>query len=97
MVATNNIESELEIFGSEPRKKWLDVIFNASQGLARDELLALLNRLAACELLCERNLGEFWERDLEMLLSSEESGEELEKAAQNLAIESMGKILSQNE
>ncbi len=49
------------------------------------------------EILLEKRLGESWEEELNYILSSEESSEEIYRHTQNLAIESMGNILTKNE
>ncbi|CAM2922381.1 DUF2018 family protein [Helicobacter burdigaliensis] len=85
------------IFEGLPQDKWLEIIFNASRGLAQKELLDMLERMASLEILLEKRLGETWEEELEYLLKSEENAEEIHKCKQNIAISSMGKILSQNE
>lgn len=85
------------IFEGLPQDKWLDIIFNASRTLSSQELNRLLERLAALEILLEKRLGESWEEELKYILDSEESSEEIHRHTQNLAIDSMGKILSQNE
>ena len=85
------------IFEGLPQEKWLDIIFNASRTLANKELLRILEKQAAMEVLLEKRLGEMWEEELHYIQSSEESGDEIEKITRNIAIESMGNILSQNE
>ncbi len=80
-----------------PQEKWIEIIFNASQGLSAKELTNMLERQAAMEILLEKRLGEMWEEELAHLISSEESSEEIHRRTQNIAIESMGNILTQNE
>ncbi|TLD89077.1 DUF2018 family protein [Helicobacter sp. MIT 05-5294] len=80
-----------------PQEKWIDIIFNASQGLSAKELTRLLERQGAMEILLEKRLGEMWEEELNYLIHSEESSEEIHHRVQNIAIESMGNILTQNE
>lgn len=80
-----------------PQEKWIEIIFNASQGLSTQELTRLLERQAAMEILLEKRLGEMWEEELAYLANSEESSEEIHHRTQNIAIESMGNILTQNE
>lgn len=85
------------IFEGLPQEKWLDIIFNASRTLANKELLRILEKQAAMEVLLEKRLGEMWEEELNYLQKSEESGDEIEHITRNIALESMGNILSQNE
>ncbi|MBD5164829.1 DUF2018 family protein [Helicobacter sp.] len=80
-----------------PQEKWIEIIFNASQGLSAKELTNMLERQAAMEILLEKRLGEMWEEELAYLMRSEESSEEIHRRTQNIAIESMGNILTQNE
>ncbi|MDA3968025.1 MULTISPECIES: DUF2018 family protein [Helicobacter] len=85
------------IFEGLPQDKWLDIIFNASRTLSSKELHRILERLATLEILLEKRLGESWEEELNYIVNSEESSEEIHRYTQNIAIDSMGKILSQNE
>lgn len=80
-----------------PQEKWIEIIFHASQGLSARELTNMLERQAAMEILLEKRLGEMWEEELTYLMRSEESSEEIHRRTQNIAIESMGNILTQNE
>ena len=41
-----------------PQDKWVEIIFHASRGLASKELLKMLERQAAMEVLLEKHLGE---------------------------------------
>ncbi len=85
------------IFEGLPQDKWLEIVLNASKAATNVELKRILERLAAMEILCEKRLGETWEEELKYLLSSEEVSDEIHRHMQNLAIESMGNILTQNE
>ncbi|MCL9822049.1 DUF2018 family protein [Helicobacter colisuis] len=85
------------IFEGLPQDKWVEIILNASHSSSSVELRRILEKLAAMEILLEKRLGETWEEELEYLLSSEEVSEEIHTHTQNLAIESMGNILTQNE
>lgn len=80
-----------------PQDKWIDIIFNASRGLATRELMRMLERQAAMEVLLEKRLGEMWEEELSYVQNSEESAEEIHHKVQDLAINSMQDILTQNE
>lgn len=80
-----------------PQDKWIEIIFNASQGLSAQELTRILKKQAAMEILLEKRLGEMWEEELAYLVNSEECSEDIHNRVQDIAIESMGKILTQNE
>ncbi|MCI5969483.1 DUF2018 family protein [Helicobacter sp.] len=80
-----------------PQEKWIDIIFNASRGLATRELTKMLEKQAAMEVLLEKRLGEMWEEELAYLQKSEECSEEIHRKTQDLAIISMQDILTQNE
>lgn len=80
-----------------PEDKWIDIIFNASRGLATRELTRLLRRQAAMEILLEKRLGEMWEEELTYLQNSEEVSDEIHHKTQDLAIISMQDILTKNE
>lgn len=85
------------LFEGVPQDKWVEIIFNASPTLSSKELQRLLEHCAALEILLEKRLGETWEEELKYLLNDEESSDVLYHHTQNLAIESMGNILSNNE
>lgn len=89
---------DMEIFEGNPIEKWKEVIFNASRTLTNKELERLLDELALYEMVFEaeekpKNIREFFynvHHDVEfkqMFLAKKNS----------LAIESMAKILSENE
>ncbi|MGP1449902.1 MAG: DUF2018 family protein [Wolinella sp.] len=82
---------DYDIFEGTPEEKWLDVLFNASQTLARAELLYLLERLALFELASDE-IPDFCEKLKDIDIKSK-----LKMRSGSLAIESMGRILSQNE
>lgn len=78
-----------------PRSKFFDIVFHANRNLVQNELESLVERLAALELIAEERVG----GDLEKLLRGfvYERQTEVEKRKNNIFIESMGKILSENE
>lgn len=88
----------MEVFEGNPIDKWKEVIFNASRTLAHKEIERLLEELALYEMAFEAeekpvNLREFFyniHHDVEF------KQQFLEKK-NSLAIESMAKILSENE
>lgn len=85
------------IFEGLPQDKWIEIIFNASRGLSTRELTKMLERQAAMEVLLEKRLGEMWEEELSYVVNSEEDSEEIHHRVQDIAMESMGNILTQNE
>ncbi|MCE3046824.1 DUF2018 family protein [Helicobacter kayseriensis] len=71
-----------ELFEGDPILKWKEIIFHANPSVVADELERLLEEIAKAELEKE---GE------------EINLENLKQMKQDLAIQSMGNILSQNE
>lgn len=94
-----NKSDELDMFSSTPLQKWKDIIFNASRTLASKELERIIEELAIYELALEEcsngelNLREFYYKahnDLDLK-------ERLKTKINSLALESMSRILSENE
>ena len=85
---------EHEIFEGTPEEKWLEVIFHASVHLASAELLYLLERLALMESLLEE-LDPLWESKLQAHKNA--LGADSVQKMRSLALESMGRILSNSE
>lgn len=71
-----------ELFEGSAIKKWQEIILHANPSVVSKELERILEELARAELQRE---------------GIEENPENLEKAKQDLAIHSMGNILSRNE
>lgn len=89
---------DLEVLQGSPVKKWQDIIFNANQNLAQKELERLLELLAVCEYVIQKeDLEEQVEKVLKTLKFDCAIQEDIKKQKNNLAIESMAKILSENE
>lgn len=89
---------DLEVLQGNPLEKWKDIIFNASRTLSSAELERLLELQAIYEMMIEDHsldgkLREFYVK----LESDEELKEKLKHYKNNIAIESMAKILSENE
>ena len=87
-----------EIFEGNPIDKWKDIIFNASRGLAEAEIERLLETLAIYELLLEEqdlsvNMRDFFYK------STHDSNlkKQIKERKISIAMESMSKILSENE
>ncbi|PAF43379.1 DUF2018 family protein [Helicobacter sp. 11S03491-1] len=89
---------ELEVLEGDPIQKWKDVVFNASRKLSADELEKILEMQAIYEIIFEEHglegkLREFYIRLKEDTLLEQK----LKHHKNNIAIESMAKILSENE
>ncbi|PAF41655.1 DUF2018 family protein [Helicobacter sp. 11S02596-1] len=88
----------LEILEGSPIEKWKDIIFNASRNLAGIELERLLELQAIYEVAFEEFELENKLRELYMRLNEDtEFQEKVRQQKNNIAIESMAKILSENE
>lgn len=81
-------------FEGTPIQKWKEIIFNASPTLVGLELESLMQRLAVCEMLLESHNVEFDEMMDSFVLGN---SAQVEERKNNLAIESMGKILGNYE
>lgn len=71
-----------ELFEGSPIEKWKEIIFHANPSVVSKELERILEELARAELQKE---------------GLEENFENLKRVKQDLAIHSMGNILSRNE
>ncbi len=88
-----NVEDN-DIFSGSPIDKWYEIIFHAHRGLAEGELNRILENLALCEMLLDE-IEPDWENKIMKLKFSREDS--LNTRMNNLAIESMGNILTQSE
>jgi len=88
------LEDENDIFSGSPKSKFFDVIFNANNDIVRNELEKLVYRLAAMEVAMEKQ-----GIDVDMAIKevNYENGSEVEDAAKNIYIVTVGDILSQSE
>lgn len=90
--------SDSEIFEGEPVSKWKEIIFHASRTLATNELDRLLEELALYELAFDECDIEFDMRDFYHKTHHDDKFKKaLQERKNSLAIESMSKILSENE
>ena len=90
--------SDSEIFEGEPIGKWKDIIFHASRTLASNELERILEELALYELALQEHGIEINRRDLYYRSHHDaDFKQRLQEHKNSLAIESMSKILSENE
>ncbi len=89
-------EDEDDIFGGSPRSKFMDVMFNANRNIAQEELAALVERMAAMEVLLSKQMDEeALERAVKQVQFEE--ADAVGDTAKSIYIETMGHILSQSE
>ncbi len=86
-----------DIFGGKPEKKFFDIIFNANRNLVQDELNNSVRKVAALELLLEEMLTE--DKDTDAIINNYvfKNQDKVNQRTDNLYIEMMGNILTQNE
>ena len=91
------MHDEDDLFGGSPEGKYFDIIFNANRNLVKNELINNLEKIAALELLLEEILGE--DKDIERIIQNFilEHQDQIESRKNDLFIEGMGNILTQNE
>jgi hypothetical protein len=85
------------LFGGSPRKKYMDIIFNANQNLVDEYLYQTMRYTAALELMLEEQLGE--DKDIEQIAKSYmfENASKVDERTNDLLIDGMGQIVTQNE
>lgn len=83
-----------DIFEGSPIDKWLEIVFHSHRSLAEAELRRILENLALCEMLLDE-VEPDWERKITKLKHALD--EKTQSRVANLAIESMGNILTQSE
>lgn len=93
-----NTLDNMEVFEGDPIHKWKEIVFNASRTLASNELERLLDELALYEMAFEAqekpaNLREFFYN----VHHDSALKQRFMDKKNSLAIESMAKILSENE
>ncbi|PAF49748.1 hypothetical protein BKH41_00095 [Helicobacter sp. 12S02232-10] len=89
---------DLEMLEGSPIEKWKDIIFNASRNLSGIELERMLELQAIYEVAFEEFELENKLKELYMRLKEDvEFQEKVKHQKNNIAIESMAKILSENE
>ena len=88
-------EDDDDIFLGSPKSKFLDIVFNANRNLVKDELAAIVERMAALEMLIDEKIGGDWERELATKDYNRRS--EVDEKAKSLYIEYTGNVLSKNE
>jgi len=86
-----------EILGGSPKSRFLDIIFHANRNVVEDELVKMVEWMAALELIMEEKCGLEVEKEVEQFLFDQSKQEALEQKTNSLFIEYMGKILSQSE
>ncbi len=88
-------EDDDDIFLGSPKSKFLDIVFNANNNLVKNELSAIINRMAALEIILDEKVGGDWERELATRDYMRTS--EVDEKAKSLYIEFTGNILTQAE
>jgi len=85
------------LFGGTPRKKYMDIIFNANQNLVEEHLYQNIRYMAGLELLLEEMLGEG--KDVVQIVKNYmfENESKIDDRTNDLLIDGMGQILTQNE
>lgn len=83
-----------DIFEGCPVEKWLEILFHSNRTLAEGELRRILESLALCEQMLDE-LNPQWEKEFEKRKFAQT--EQTNARLSSLAIESMGKILTQSE
>ncbi len=88
------LEDESDIFGGTPKSKFMDVVFNANNDVVRQELEKMVYRMAAMEVVLEKN-----GLDVDMAVKevSFDNGSEVEDTAKSIFITVVGDILSKSE
>ncbi len=86
-----------DIFGGKPEKKFFDIVFNANRNLVQNELNNSVRKVAALELLLEEMLGE--DKDTDAIINNYifNNQDKVDQRADNIYIEMMGNVLTQNE
>ncbi len=86
-----------DIFGGKPEKKFFDIVFNANRNLVQDELNNSVRKVAALELLLEEMFTE--DKDTDAIINNYvfKNQDKVNQRTDNLYIEMMGNILTQNE
>ncbi len=88
-------EDDDDIFLGSPKSKFLDIVFNANNNLVKNELSAIINRMAALEIMLDEKVGGDWEREL--ATNNYMRTSEVDEKAKSLYIEFTGNILTQAE
>ncbi len=85
------------LFGGSPRKKYMDIVFNANQNLVDEHLYQNIRYMAALELLLEDMMGE--DKDIVQIVRnySYENQAKIDDRTMDLLVDGMGQILTQNE
>lgn len=89
-------EDEDDVFLGSPESKFMDVLFNANNGVVRKELGNFIRKVATMEMIMEEHLGHNDINEAVLRYDTEHYGE-AEENAKSIFIELMGKVLTQNE
>ncbi len=90
-------EDEDDIFMGSPKSKFLEIVYNANRNIAEAELLQLVERIAALELLLEERGMDADELDNVLKTLMFEKAAEIDETTKNIYMDCVGKILSQSE
>ncbi len=90
-------EDEDDIFMGSPKSKFLEIVYNANRNIAEAELLQLVERIAALELLLEERGMDADELEKVLKTLMFEKAAEIDAATKNIYMDCVGKILSQSE
>jgi len=85
------------LFGGSPRKKYIDIIFNANQNLVDEHLYQNIRYMAGLELMLEKFLGEGKDVVQEVKSFMFENEIMVDERTNDLLIDGMGQIVTQNE
>lgn len=88
----------MDILEGDPVDRWKEIVFAANKGIVSKELQRLIEYLAVCEVVIEKeNLEERLQKAFDDLQCDVELKELIRKNKNDIVIESMANILSQNE
>ena len=79
-----------------PKSKFMDILLNANRNIVETELEKFIERVAAMELILEKEFNDE-EKKIKEFMYDEKNKKELENRLNSLYIELMGNILSQSE
>lgn len=88
-------EDDDDIFLGSPKSKFMDIVFNANNNLVKNEISAIIDKMAAMEIMLNEKVGGDWEREL--ATNDFERSFEVDEKAKSLYIEFTGNILTQAE
>ncbi len=87
-------DEEDDIFGSSPRSKFFDIVFNANKNLVQFEIEKLLEKMVAYEALLEKQDEDFSQKVRSFIL---ENPDKIEQGKSDIFIGFVGDVLSSHE